>query len=451
MNCRVFGINIGMRSAISLIAIVSMIAAAFPLSFGAQSASSLPSSVPVIPDSALQALTTTIGGAGVLPTTRTIAHWWGSTLDPSNGVTYGYSMAGADPNNCSGSDCSVTIEADITPIIVVVGGMSFSGNDVFAATLASPLFSLNDYGSTPFATASASNLPRGAGGPLSQGDAGQLLQLQDATMRAQFNKTGSSTYHLVLHPIVHDPVTIVVPGNRGTLLQSGRGVIFADVNIQWWATQIQMLNSSLGYVDPQHLPIYLTNNVVNFIGTDPLNCCVIGFHGAGHVPGSANGSVNGNGNQPVQTYAWASWIAPGLYARPNGGTNWALQDIHALSHEVAEWADDPFINNYVEPWLTPTAPQYGCTDILETGDPVVAIGFAVGTNTFGQGPNPNGTQSADGYYHPEDEALLPWFMRSSPNFVSEPTQSPSSNIGRYTLMGDLNPFPGFRQPATGCK
>jgi hypothetical protein len=108
------------------------------------------------------------------------------------------------------------------------------------------------------------------------------------------------------------------------------------------------------------------------------------------------------------------------------------------------------VNNYVEPWLTPTAPQYGCTNILETGDPVVGIGFAMGTNTFQQGPNPNGTQSADGYYHPEDEVLLPWFMRTAPNTVSEPTQSPSANIGRYSLMGDLNPFPGFTQPATGC-
>jgi hypothetical protein len=27
----------------------------------------------------------------------------------------------------------------------------------------------------------------------------------------------------------------------------------------------------------------------------------------------------------------------------------------------------------------------------------------------------------------------------------------STNIGRYTFMGDLNPFPGFRQPATGCQ
>ena len=100
---------------------------------------------------------------------------------------------------------------------------------------------------------------------------------------------------------------------------------------------------------------------------------------------------------------------------PNGGTDWALQDIHAISHEIAEWADDPFVNNSVEPWLTPTAPQYGCTGILETGDPVVGIGFAMGTNTYLQGPNPNGTQSADGYYHPEDEVFLPWFMRTAPN------------------------------------
>jgi len=53
-------------------------------------------------------------------------------------------------------------------------------------------------------------------------------------------------------------------------------------------------------------------------------------------------------------------------------------------------------------------------------------------------------------YHPEDEVFLPWFMRLAPNTVSEPTQSPSTNIGRYTFMGDLNPFPGFRQPSTGC-
>jgi hypothetical protein len=400
----------------------------------------------LIGDAQLKALTTTMGGASVLPTTRTIPHWWGSTLDPNNGVTYGYNMVGANPNTCSGSACSSTVETDITPLIVNVGGLTFSGNNVLAATLASPQFALNDYGSTPWATAGAPNVPRGPGGILSQGDAGNSLQLEDATMRAQFNKTGLSNYHLILHPNVLPAVTIDVPSNQGTLLQSGRGVIFADINISWWAAQIQNLETK---ADPTHLPLYLTDNVLLHIGPDIFNCCVIGFHGT-RAAGGGGGSGNSNGNAKVQTFAWASWVQPGLYARPNGGTDWALQDIHAVSHEIAEWGDDPFVNNTVEPWLTPTAPQYGCTNVLETGDPVVAIGFAKGTNTFEQGPNPNGTQSADGYYHPEDEALLPWFMRVAPNNISEPTQSPSTNVGRYTFMGDLNPFPGFRQPATGC-
>jgi hypothetical protein len=404
-----------------------------------------------IDDAKLRALTTRIGGADVLPTTRTVPHWWGSTRDPNNGVTYGYNMVGADPNHCSGSACSVTVETDITPLVVNVGGRTFSGNDVLAATLASPQFANNDYGSTPFATApgafpNAPALVRGPGGTLSQGDAGRALQLQDATMRAQFNKTGASSYHLILHANVLPAVTVNVPANQGVLLQSGRGVVFADVNISWWAAQIQNLETN---ADPTHLPVYLTDNVLLHIGQDVTNCCVIGFHGT-RATGSGGGSNNSKGNAPVQTFAWASWVQPGIYARPAGGTDWALQDIHALSHEIAEWADDPFVNNYVEPWLTPTAPQYGCTDILETGDPVVAIGFAMGTNSFEQGPNPDGTSSADGYYHPEDEVFLPWFLRLAPNTVSEPTQSPSANVGRYTLMGDLNPFPGFRQPATGC-
>jgi len=400
----------------------------------------------LIGDAQLKALTTTMGGASVLPTTRTIPHWWGSTLDPNNGVTYGYNMVGANPNTCSGSACSSTVETDITPLIVNVGGLTFSGNNVLAATLASPQFALNDYGSTPFATAGFSDLRRGPGGALSQNDAGNSLQLQDATMRAQFNKTGLSNYHLILHPNVLQAVTINVPSNQGTLLQTARGVVFADINISWWAAQIQNLETK---ADPTHLPLYLTDNVLLHIGPDIFNCCVIGFHGT-RASGYGGGSNNSNGNAKVQTFAWASWVQPGLYARPNGGTDWALQDIHAVSHEIAEWGDDPFVNNTVEPWLTPTAPQYGCTNVLETGDPVVAIGFAMGTNTFEQGPNPNGTQSADGYYHPEDEALLPWFMRVAPNNISEPTQSPSTNVGRYTFMGDLNPFPGFRQPATGC-
>jgi hypothetical protein len=393
--------------------------------------------------------TTTVGGGvSVLPTTRTLTHWWGSTTNPQNGVTYGYNMVGADPYTCSGSDCSVTIQADITPLIVNFEGMTYDGTTVVGPTLASPVFAGNNYGSTPAATAAGQwpNFPRlikGSGGTLSQGDKGLSLQLEDATMRAQFNKTGStSQYHLILHPNVLPAVTLNVPANQGFLYQSPQGVIFPVINLNYWSAQINNLEKT---ADPTHLPIYLSNDVL--LQDAHGGCCVIGYHGT-RAAGNGTGSADSNGNAVVQTFAWASWVRPGTYPRISGqgsSTDWALQDIHALSHEISEWADDPFVDNTVEPWVTPTAPQYGCTGVMETGDPVVAIGFAMGKNTFEQGSAP-----ADGYYHPEDEVFLPWFMRVAPNTISEPTQTKSTNIGRYSLMGDLNPFAGFRAPATSC-
>jgi hypothetical protein len=438
------------KQSLRIIAVVTLMGAAGLSAFLALPLSVIgdpPPGPPVISDDQMQLLFTTIGGDDVLDTTRTVPHWFGSTLDPNDGITYGYNMVGADPNNCSGSDCDVTVTVDIIPLNVVVEGESFNGSDTVSATLASPVFARNDYGSTPFATA-AGNFPnppffiRGPGGVLSQNDAGNQLQLEDATMRAQFNKTGSSSYHLRLNPVVHDAISIVVPSGLGTVLQTGRGVHFGDIKYQWWAALILNLSARLGYIDPTHLPIYLTKDVLLYFGNNPFNCCEGGFHG------EKSASGHGNGNQPVQTYIWVSYPSPGLSARPNGGTGWAGQDINGLSHEISEWADDPFSTNTVEPYVFPLFPF--CFNILETGDPVTNNGFAMGTNVYFQGPNPDGSQSADGYYHPEDEVFLPWFMRLAPNNISEPTQSPSTNIGRYTLMGDLNPFPGFHQPALGC-
>jgi hypothetical protein len=442
MRYRKFGLLLGL----ALIA-VAVVGTASAASGGKASV------VPVIADSQLNPSDTAIGGAQLLPTMRTIPHWWDETTDPNNGVAYGYNMVGADPNTCSGSDCDVSIPVDITPINVNITAYgqtwTFNGTDVVNATLDSPQFATNDYGTTSASTIPATPILDsdgnvigysggiGAGGALSQDDAGQQLQLEDATMRAQFNKTGSSSYHVRLVPHVMPAVTFNVPQNQGTVLASRRGVIFGDVNISWWSSQISNLESK---ADPTHLPVYLTDSVMLFIQS-PGNCCVIGYHGT-KATGRRMGNGKSNGNTNMQTFAWASYVAPGIF---NPNLDWALQDIHALSHEIAEWADDPFVNNLVEPWLTPTAPQYGCTNILETGDPVVAIGFSMGSNSFDQN-NP----WADGTYHPEDEVFLPWFMRTAPNTVSEPTQSPSTNVGRYTLMGDLNPYPGFREPATGC-
>src|ERR1700746_1734522 len=116
--------------------LILRVAAAGFLLFGLVQIAASQSQPQKIDDSKLHAVTTTIGGAPVLPTTRTVQHWFGTTLNPNDGVTYGYNMVGADPTTCTGTACSATIVADVIPINVVVSGRTFSGEDVLAATLA---------------------------------------------------------------------------------------------------------------------------------------------------------------------------------------------------------------------------------------------------------------------------------------------------------------------------
>lgn len=390
----------------------------------------------VIPDSALQAMSTTLGGAKPQPSTNTLTHFFRTAFNPLDGVTFGFNMVGQDP----ALQQSTTITVDVTPLNVNVGGRAFNGTDILQPTLDSPVFTSNDYTSTPFVTDRTVANGHSAGGILSPGNTSN--QLEDATMRSQFNEQGTG-YHVLLNPVLHPAITIDVPAPQGTLIQTARGVVAGDVDSTWWSTRIQNLNNSLSYADPTHLRLYLTDNVMLFQADNPLACCIIGFHGASEVVGHGTGSVHGNGDQGIQTFAWATYTTPGFF---NPKTAWAFQDIHALSHEISEWADDPFINNLVQPWTSPAiAPN--CSNILETGDPVVAIGFAKETNTFRQGPTPNGTQVADGFYHPEDEALLPWFMRLNPS----PAQiNQSGTNGRYTFMGDLNQFAVFHSAPPAC-
>ena len=144
------------KQSLRVIAVITLIGAAALSAFLALPLTAIgdpPPGPPVISDDQMQTPTTTVGGAQVLQTTRTVPHWSGSTLDPSTGVTYGYNMVGANPNTCSGTDCDVTVTVDIIPLNVTVADEAFNGTEVVAATVASPVFALNDYGSTPFASA----------------------------------------------------------------------------------------------------------------------------------------------------------------------------------------------------------------------------------------------------------------------------------------------------------
>jgi hypothetical protein len=122
----------------------------------------------------------------------------------------------------------------------------------------------------------------------------------------------------------------------------------------------------------------------------------------------------------IHTFVWASYTDPKIFDVP-------MQDITALSHEMAEWYSNPFLSNVVPPWALPGSSS--CAgNILEVGDPIEAfrkLSFAV---------------TMDGsVYHPQDAVLFSWFAR----------QTPSIGIkGRYSYRGDklFTPAPSCSRP-----
>lgn len=380
--------------------------------------------------------TTTDGGVAPLPTDQTIPHWHGSFTDPANGVTYGYNMVGtADPRTPGLG--TLTIPTDVIGLNFVFaadGGLALNVGDALPGLLNSPIFQPFDYASTDYvATPDFAGMT--SGGPLSAGNDG--VQYEDAIVRSEFGVTGTN-FHLDLGaPTVFPQVTIVVPRNQGSVSPSPLGVEGGVVNYSWFVAQLHQLIVSL-HLNPTHLPIFYSNNIYLY---DKGNY-VVGFHGAAR-------SANGNGRQQVQTYAYATWAPPG------GAGSYFVQDIDTISHEVSEWAHDPFANNTIDPWLDTEYSAYGDTfcggNLLETGDPVVGIGFTLPGNTYLQNgvTIPGGTIiPGDGYWHPEDEVFLPWFARQSPNTTTQTIQD--GTTGRYTFMGNLNPFAAYQVPAASC-
>ncbi len=89
---------------------------------------------------------------------------------------------------------------------------------------------------------------------------------------------------------------------------------------------------------PDVPPIFVPYNNLLFYGGDPFGgCCVLGYHAA-LVTGTRGKDL------VVQTFMFSDWNDGGIFTNDN------VQDIHALSHEVAEWLNDPFINNDVPPY-----------------------------------------------------------------------------------------------------
>ncbi|HEY1906688.1 MAG TPA: hypothetical protein VGG91_11640 [Myxococcaceae bacterium] len=140
-------------------------------------------------------------------------------------------------------------------------------------------------------------------------------------------------------------------------------------------------------IDPGEVPIFATYNLLLFYGGDTNNCCVLGYHDA-LVTGTTK-----KGDVIAQTFIFEDFNDPGIFTSDN------VADVHAISHEVAEWLNDPFINNVVPPYAN--GEGTGCDTIMETGDQLVGHSVPVALNGF--------------IYHPQTQDILQWFIREVPS------------------------------------
>lgn len=94
-----------------------------------------------------------------------------------------------------------------------------------------------------------------------------------------------------------------------------------------------------------------------------------------------------------------SWTSPGQFL-------FGAEDITAMSHEIAESFNDPFVNNATPWWESVDPLGIGtCQNNLEVGDVIEVLSA-----------DPNFSAVMNGMtYHPQNVALFPWFAFQSPS------------------------------------
>jgi hypothetical protein len=216
-----------------------------------------------------------------------------------------------------------------------------------------------------------------------------FTQFGDAVQRAEFFKVAEPEWRNLLdRPHILTPVQVEVPFGSSQVLQTPSGIIVALIDFNFMISQLNTM-VQLEELEVTALPIFLTRNA---LFTDSTGCCTLGFHTAFET--KVQGPLHF-----VQTLAFATWPEQGIFQDPQ------IADAITISHEISEWMNDPFANNVVPPWQFPDGS--GCSNLLETGDPVEVL------------PNPAFPVTIDGVtYHPQTEALLPWFSRPATNTLS---------------------------------
>ena len=166
-------------------------------------------------------------------------------------------------------------------------------------------------------------------------------QYIDAFQRGTWwgNAVGTNTnYHTIFVPQVEAEQTITLNCSTGCAENNpfGSGEV-GLMNINAFDSQIQVFMRNNADVNPGVLPLFVSYDIYL---TSNGGCCIGGYHSA-------------TGSQPsAQTYSYSTYVdSSGAFA----------QDVSAISHELGEWEDDPFVDNHVN-----------CRDnsIMEVGDPL---------------------------------------------------------------------------------
>lgn len=236
-------------------------------------------------------------------------------------------------------------------------------------------------------------------------------QFSDAIQRAQFWNVMAPDWHTLLEePRMLPPLEILVPPGLGEVDQLPDGTLVGKVDYSFFISQVETIVQVAG-LSVHELPMLLTQNIG--LSIPGSGCCALGFHSAWEGPQSGD-------TLSLQTYLWASYVAPGNALGRNAA------DVGVLSHEIAEWYNDPFGDNLLPAWQLAGAPPGRCNYVLETGDAAEFV------------PNAFYPLTLNGFtYHPQNEALLQWFEGESPS---------SAYHGAYSFP-DLTALTG---PATAC-
>lgn len=332
------------------------------------------------------------GRAGVLGPVDTIVSFDGSYSTAGYGPTgksqhnWYYTIVGVPPNR----NRVTTFRAPIVPVSVEllapVGVMAYdNGHPLYSdatqyaqPVVNSPIFQKSLYSSSKVPT-----------------------QFTDAVMRAEFHCGAKDGWHTLLDPVVAPGYVMKVPYGSYYYALNANGSCCAFILIDSTTFSRLFLPSgapspATAVGDAEVLDKIATTDIATFLFPNtflytgsPSNCCILGFHTVEYEPGTST-----NGNVPRgYVVNYSSWISPGIF---NSGP----QDITALSHEMAETFNDPFVASDgihgITPWWL--SPNGNCEDLLEDGDAVEGL------------PHSTYPVSLNHYtYHPQDEALLQWF------------------------------------------